>query len=76
MDIQIGPHLYRNTDGNVEIEGVLQLEISLAKSGGPLKINFAIFDSVGKMPGKLMNSTLATNERGIYQLTKDPTSLV
>lgn len=75
MDIQVGPHLYRNTDGNIEVEGVLQMEISLAKSGEPLKVNFAIFDSAGKMPGKLMNSTLVTNERGTYQLAKEPTSL-
>lgn len=37
MDIQIGQHVYRNTDGTIEIEGALQTEISLR--GGARALN-------------------------------------
>ena len=76
MDIQIGPHWYKNTDGTIEIEGLPQIEIEFRDNGKPPRINFAIFDAVGKMPGKLMNSSLAVNEQGAYTLTKDASSLV
>ena len=75
MDIQFGPHWYRNTDGTIEIEGLPQIEIELPKNGKPPRVNFAIFDAVGKMPGKLMNSSLAVNEMGAFTLSKDPTHL-
>ena len=75
MDIQIGPHWYRNTDGTVEIEGLPQIEIESPGNGRLPRVNFAIFDAVGKMPGKLMNSSLAINEQGAYTLTKEASSL-
>lgn len=74
MDIQVGQHVYRNTDGTIEIEGALQIEIELRK-GSPPRVNFAIFDKVGKIPAKLMNSTFTINEGSAYALTKSPTSL-
>ncbi len=76
MDIQIGPHLYRNSNGTIAIEGVPQIEIEPRASGGFPKVNFALFDSMGKMPAKLMNSTLTMNEGRAYVLEKSPTSLV
>lgn len=76
MDIQIGPHWYRNTNGTIEIEGLPQIEIEFRDNGGPALVNFAIFNEVGKMPCKLMNSSLAINEEGAYTLTKDPSSLI
>ena len=76
MDIQVGPHWYRNTDGTIEIEGLPQIEIEFRENGKPPRVNFAIFDSVGKMPGKLMNSSLAVNEQGAYTLVKDPSQLI
>ena len=75
MDIQIGPHVFRNTDGTIEIEGVPQLELTQKQPGGPLRLDFAIFDSIGKMPGKVVNSSLAMNEQRAYRLDKEPTSL-
>ena len=76
MDIQIGKHLYRNTDGTIEVEGVLQIEIDLRDSGSPPRLNFALFDPNGKLPAKLMNSTFTINEGSAYSLTKSPTSIV
>ena len=75
MDIQIGPHLYRNSNGTIEVEGVPQIEIEPRPSGGFPKVNFALFDN-GKMPAKLTNSTLAINEGQAYALEKSLTSLV
>lgn len=75
MDIQIGPHLYRNSNGTIEVEGVPQIEIEPRPSGGFPKVNFALFDK-GKMPAKLTNGTLAINEGQAYALEKSPTSLV
>lgn len=76
MDVQIGPHLYRNTDGTVEIEGVPQIEIALRKPGGPLRVNFVVMDAVGLVHAKIMESSMAVNERRAYELAKTPTSLV
>ncbi len=76
MDIQIGQHVYRNTDGTIEIEGALQIEITLRGGGAPPQLNFAIFDAVGKIPGKLMSSNFTVNEGSAYSLSKSPTSLV
>ena len=76
MDIQIGKHVYRNTDGTIEIEGALQIEISLRGGGAPPQLNFVIFDAVGKIPGKLNSSNFTVNEGNVYSLKKSPTSLV
>ncbi len=76
MDIQIGPHLYRNSNGIIEIEGLPQIEIEPPPSGGFPKVNFALFDAAGKMPAKLMNGTLAINEGRAYALERSPASLV
>ncbi len=76
MDIRIGPHWYRNTDGTIEIEGLPQIEIEYPDNGKPPRVNFAIFDAVGKMPGKLINSSLAVNEEGAYTLIKDTATLL
>ncbi len=76
MDIQVGPHLYRNSNGMIEIEGVLQIEIEPHSSGGFPKVNFALFDTTGKMPAKLTNGTFTINEGRAYSLEKSLTSLV
>ncbi len=76
MDIQIGPHLYRNSNGIIEIEGVPQIEFEPSPSGGFPKINFALFDAAGKMPAKLTNGTLAINEGRAYAVERSPSSLV
>ena len=75
MDIQIGPHVFRNTDGTIEIEGVPQLELTQKQAGGPLRLDFAIFDSIGKMPGKVVNNSLAMNEQRAFSLEKESTSI-
>ena len=75
MDIQIGAHLYRNSNGTIEVEGVPQIDIEPRASGGFPKVNFALFEN-GKMPAKLTNSTLAINESQAYALERSPTSLV
>ena len=76
MDIQIGPHLYRNSNGTIEVEGVPQIDIEPRRSGGFPKVNFALFETGGKMPAKLTDSTLAINEGQAYILERSPTSLV
>ncbi len=75
MDIQIGAHLYRNSNGTIEVEGVPQIDVEPRSSGGFPKVNFALFEN-GKMPAKLTNSTLAINEGQAYALERSPTSLV
>ncbi len=76
MDIQVGQHVYRNTDGTIEIEGALQIEIALRGDSATPLLNFAIFDGAGKMPAKLMKNTFDINESSAYSLTKSPNSLV
>src|SRR2546422_3637907 len=76
MDVEIGSNLYRNTDGAVEIEGVPQLMLALRRPGGPLLVNFVLYDNVGRVVAKVVDSTIALNERRAYELTKLPAGLV
>ena len=76
MDIQVGQHVYRNTDGTIEIEGALQMEISLRSGGASPQLTFAIFDGAGKMPAKLQDNNFSINQGSAYSLTKSQTSLM
>ena len=59
MDLEIGSNLYRNTDGTVEVEGVPQMTVALRKPEGPLFVNFVLFDQVGRVLMKVVDSTMA-----------------
>jgi hypothetical protein len=75
MDIQIGSDHFCNTDGTVEIEGVPQVFLSQKKPGGALLVNLVLYDEVGRVVAKIVDSTMAFNERRAYELSKTPTSL-
>ena len=71
MDVKVGPHWYRNSNGTVEIEGLPQIELELRKTGGvPVRVNFAIFDSGGKLHAKIEANSLVINEQGAYHLER------
>ena len=77
MDVKVGPHLYRNSNGVLEIEGLPQIELELRKTGGlPIRVNFAIFDKVGKMHAKIEANSLVINEQGAYKLERLEKGLV
>lgn len=76
MDIEIGSNLYRNSNGTIEIEGVPQIQLARHPATGALLVNFALFDSTGRMLAKVVDSTLMFNERRAYELTKTDTSVV
>jgi hypothetical protein len=75
MDIEVGSNLYRNSNGIIDIEGVPQFEVAIKESTRALLVNFALFDHVGRMMAKVVNSNLTFNERRAYQLAKSPTSV-
>ena len=70
MDIEIGSNLYRNSNGTVEVEGVPQIHVARHPATGALLVNFALFDSTGRMLAKVVDSTMMFNERRAYELTK------
>ena len=70
MDIEIGSNLYKNFNGTIEIEGVPQIQVTNHPSTGALLVNFALFDSNGRMLAKVVDSTLTFNERRAYELMK------
>lgn len=76
MDVEVGSNLYRNTDGTIEIEGVPQLHVAVKPSNQMLMVNFALFDSAGKLVAKMVDSTIAFNERRAYEVSKTPKSVV
>lgn len=77
MDVKVGPHWYRNSNGTVEIEGLPQLELELRKTGGvPVRVNFAIFDSGGKLHAKIEANSLVINEQGAYHLERSEKGLM
>jgi hypothetical protein len=75
MDVEIGSNLYRNTDGTVEVEGVPQMTVGLRKPEGPLLLNFVLFDEAGRVIMKVVDSTIAFNERRAHELEKTATRL-
>lgn len=76
MDVKVGPHWYRNSNGIVEIEGLPQIEMEFRQTGGaPIRINFAIFDKVGKLHAKIEANSLVINEQGAYQLVRSSNGL-
>ena len=77
MDVKVGPYWYRNSNGIVEIEGLPQIELQLRKTGGtPVRVNFAIFDKVGKLHAKIEANSLVINEQGAYHLERLENGLV
>jgi hypothetical protein len=76
MDLEIGSNLYRNTDGTVEIEGVPQMAVTLKNPEGPLLVNFVMFDGTGRLITKVVESTMAFNERRAHELERTPTGLL
>lgn len=76
MDIEVGSNLYRNSDGTIEIEGVPQISVALRKPGGPLLLNFVLFDENGRMIAKVLESSLSFNEARVFELSRTPTGLV
>jgi hypothetical protein len=75
MDIEVGSNLYRNTDGTIEIEGVPQIQVVRHPSTGALLVNFALFDSIGRMLAKMVDSTLMFNDRRTYEVSKTAESV-
>ena len=77
MDVKVGPHWYRNSNGTVEIEGLPQIELQLRKTGGtPVRVNFAIYDKIGKLHAKIEANSLVINEQGAYHLERLENGLV
>jgi hypothetical protein len=76
MDVEVGSNVYRNSDGIIEIEGVPQIEVRQHPSTGALLVNFALFDSTGRLLAKVVDSTMMFNERRAYDLTKTPKNVV
>ncbi len=72
MDVEVGSNLYRNSDGTIEIEGVPQIQVTQHPSSGALLVNFALFDTNGRMLAKLVDSTIMFNERRAYEVAKTP----
>jgi hypothetical protein len=70
MDIEIGSNLYKNSNGTIEVEGVPQIQLARHPTTGALLVNFALFDSNGRMLAKVVDSTMMFNERRAYELTK------
>lgn len=75
MDIEVGSNLYRNTDGTIEIEGVPQIQVVRHPSTGALAVSFALFDSIGRMLAKMVDSTLMFNDRRAYEVSKTAESV-
>jgi hypothetical protein len=75
MDIEIGSNVYRNSNGVVEVEGVPLLQFAVKPSTGALLVNFALFEQAGRMIAKVVDSTLAFNERRAYELNRSPQNL-
>jgi hypothetical protein len=75
MDIEIGSNLYRNSNGTIEVEGIPQIHVARHPSTGALLVNFALFDSNGRMLAKMVDSTMMFNERRAYELMKTDKSV-
>ncbi len=76
MDVKVGSHWYRNSNGIIEIEGLPQIEILFRKTGvTPIRVTFAVFDKVGKLHAKIEGNSLVINEQGAYKLDRSSSGL-
>ncbi|MGE3151739.1 MAG: hypothetical protein AB7G48_10010 [Nitrospiraceae bacterium] len=75
MDIEIGSNVFRNSNGVIEMEGVPLVQLGVKPSTGALLVNFALFDQPGRMVAKVVDSSLAFNERRAYELNKAPNTV-
>ena len=76
MDVKVGPHWYRNSNGIIEIEGLPQIEVMFRPTGGtPIRVNFAIFDHVGKLHAKIEGNSMVINEQAAYKLERSDRGL-
>jgi hypothetical protein len=76
MDVKVGPHWYRNSNGIIEIEGLPQIEVMFRPTGGtPIRVNFAIFDQVGKLHAKIEGNSMVINEQAAYRLERSDRGL-
>lgn len=76
MDVEVGSNLYTNTNGTIEIEGVPQIHVTVKPSSQALLVSFALFDAAGKLLAKMVDSTIAFNDRRAYEVSKTPKSVV
>ena len=77
MDVKVGPHWYRNSNGIVEIEGLPQIELEWRKTGGvPIRVNFVVFDQYGVMHAKVERNSLTINEQAAYDLKRSEKGLI
>src|SRR5690606_22411179 len=77
MDVKVGPHWYRNSNGIIEIEGLPQIELQLRNTGGtPIRVNCAIFDKIGKLHAKIEANSMVINQQGAYDLERSKTGLI
>lgn len=76
MDIEIGSNVFRNTNGVVEMEGVQQFNVHVKPTTGAIQLNFVFFDQNGRMTAKIVDSTMAFNERRVCEIERTPTSVV
>jgi hypothetical protein len=75
MDIQVGSTLYRNTDGTIVIEGVPQMMVGLKPATGALLVSFVGYDEAGRVQVKVVDSTVAFNERRAFELHRTPSTV-
>ena len=75
MDIEIGSHVYKNTDGTVEVDGLPLIEVQLKSPDGPLLVTFVVSDDTGTVIAKVMESTLSFNIARKYSLERSRTSI-
>jgi hypothetical protein len=76
MDLEIGSNLYQNTDGTVEVEGLPQITLTQKRPGGPLLVSLVLYDATGRVLAKVVDSTIAFNERRAFELNKTDKGLV
>ena len=50
--------------------------VGIRKPGGPLSVSFVVYDEAGRVIAKLVDSTLAYNERRAHELDRSSQSLV
>jgi len=52
------------------------MTLALKKPEGPVLLNFVMFDDVGRVIAKIVDSTMAFNERRAHEIQKTQTTLV
>jgi hypothetical protein len=75
MEVIIGSNTFKNTNAILKVQGKDQISLEVGKESGQLLLSMDVYDSAGKLVGKLVRNSWVFNDKDNYEITNNPKSL-